>query len=228
MKNLLFLHGALGSKQQFKKIEEELKSSFEVHSINFSGHGGEPVPQEPLSIEMFSSDVLNWLQDNRIKEVDIFGYSMGGYVALYIARNFPGKTRRIFTLATKFDWTEEISAREVKMLDSAKIKEKVPAFAKELSARHFPESWEKVMNKTAEMMINLGRKNTLLSEDYSKIENDVLVGVGDRDKMVTLEETIEVYRQLKNGRLLVMPGTPHPLEQVDGKRLASEIKNFFV
>lgn len=40
MKKLLLLHGALGSKNQFKSLKEILKSDFDVYDFNFEGHGG--------------------------------------------------------------------------------------------------------------------------------------------------------------------------------------------
>lgn len=227
MNDILLLHGALGSKSQFLEVEESLSNDFNIHTMNFSGHGGESIPGEPFSIEMFASDVIEYLEINAIKSIDIFGYSMGGYTALYLAKTNPQRIRKIFTLATKFEWNEEISAREIKMLNSAKIKEKIPKFAEELFIRHTPQNWETVLAKTSEMMVNLGKRNVLTEEDFSLIENDVLVGIGDRDKMVSFEESIAVYRRLKNGRIIVLPDTPHPLEQVNAKRLVYEIKNFF-
>jgi esterase/lipase len=167
------------------------------------------------------------VNDNKAGRINIFGYSMGGYVGLYLAKIYPEKIRKVFTLATKFRWNEEISALEVKMLDAAKIKEKVQMFADELKNRH-GTNWEKVLSKTAEMMTNLGRENTLKTDDYSAIENEVLIGIGDRDKMATIEESIDVYRRLKSGRLLVLPNTPHPLEKVNTERLVYEIKGFFI
>ncbi len=227
MGNILLLHGALGAKSQFKDLTKSLEKNFNVYSLNFSGHGGEPIPNDPFSIQMFAGDILRWLEENNIDKINIFGYSMGGYAAIYLAKHYPERVGKIFTLATKFEWTEEIAAREIKMLDAAKIKEKVPKFAEELKARHNPEDWERVLAKTAEMMMNLGKKNELTLEDYSAIEHEIQIGIGERDKMVTLEESIAVYRKLKNGRLLVLPDTPHPLEQVDTDRLSYEIIRFF-
>jgi esterase/lipase len=41
MKNLILLHGALGSRNQFELIVEQLKNKeIAVHTLNFSGHGG--------------------------------------------------------------------------------------------------------------------------------------------------------------------------------------------
>lgn len=225
MDNILMLHGALGSKKQFSALEKILSEKFNVYSLDFTGHGGNKIPDEPFSIRMFSDNILGWLNHNGIDKINIFGYSMGGYAALYLAKRNPERIGKIFTLATKFEWNEEIASREVKMLDAAKIKEKVPKFAEELKQRH-GKDWEKVLEKTADMMINLGKQIELTEEDIASIENEILIGVGDSDKMVTLEESINVYRRLKNGKLIVLPDTPHPLEQVNFKSLGKEIEFF--
>ena len=227
MKNLLLLHGALGAKSQFTELENTLQKNFNVYSINFKGHGGSPIPNSPFSMKMFAEDVLKWLEGNKLNSINIFGYSMGGYAALYLAKHQPARIDKIFTLATKFKWSEEIANKEVKFLNPDKIKVKIPEFAEELKQRHSPQDWEKILQKTAEMMNNLGKQNELTVSNYQGIEHEVLIGIGDRDKMVTLEESIEVYRRFKNGKLLVLPDTPHPFEQVDTFRLALEIKDFF-
>lgn len=225
MKKLLLLHGALGAKSQFAKLEALLSNRFEVHLMDFTGHGLNDMPEGPFGIEMFSGDIERWISENSNEPENIFGYSMGGYAALHYAKHNPGKINKIFTLATKFEWTPEAAAREAKMLNAAKIKEKAPRFAEELSARHGAKR-EKILEKTAEMMMALGNRNVLQQEDLACIECEVLIGIGDRDKMVTIEESVASYRSLKNGKLLVIPDTPHPLEQAEASRLAFEINEF--
>ncbi len=231
MKKLLLLHGALGAKEQFDELSAKLSSSFEVHTMNFTGHGGGEIPNEPFSMEMFRGNIISYLEENDIKEIDIFGYSMGGYAALHTALNSPGRIKKIFTLATKFEWTPEIAEREVKMLDAQKIKAKVPKFAEELAARHGENNWETVLLKTAEMMKGLGDsggRHAGRPLHLDQINNEVQVGIGDSDKMVSLKESETASKALLNGRLIVLPGTHHPLEMVDAERLAREIKRFFI
>ena len=225
--NLLLLHGALGSSEQLEQIANNLEDKFRVILYNFSGHGGKPLPLEPLSIRLFADELKSLIEKSRIAPCDIFGYSMGGYAALYAALNYPGLIGKIFTLGTKFDWNEESSAREVKMLDPVKIEEKIPSFAKSLAERHAPEDWKRVLEKTAEMMLNLGKENELTLDDMKHIENKVTVAVGDRDNMVSISETEKAFRHLKNGRMIVMPDTFHPIEKVDLERLKNEIQEFF-
>jgi pimeloyl-ACP methyl ester carboxylesterase len=226
MKHLLLLHGAIGAKDQFSSLNDALQSKFNIHTLNFSGHGGEP-PGDEFSIETFAKDVLKYLSGAGIETIDIFGYSMGGYVALYLAKHYSDKVGKIFTLATKFNWSPEIAARETKMLNADIIAEKIPVFAKQLETRHRPSDWKVVLSKTADMMVAMSQNNPLKSEDFREIEHQVQIGVGDKDAMVTFEETVAVFRTLPNASLIVLPQTQHPLEKVDSGRLALEIEFFF-
>jgi pimeloyl-ACP methyl ester carboxylesterase len=220
------LHGAIGAKDQLKPLADELASGYTVHLLNFAGHGGEQMPEAEFSISLFAQQVIGYLDKSKIERVSLFGYSMGGYVAMHLAKLYPDRISKLVTLATKFHWDEQVSAREVKMLDPMKIEEKVPAFAKELRERHQPIAWQTVLEKTAGLLLSLGKENVLKAEDIHSIKVPVLLLLGDRDKMVSLEETVAVFKQLPNGRMGIFPGTPHPIEQVSLKRLAFEVREF--
>ena len=226
MQHLLLLHGALGAAEQLQPLSETLSITYIVHSINFYGHGGVNDIEE-FTIEQFANQVYHYLLENKIDKVNIAGYSMGGYVALYLAKQHPEKINKIFTLATKFLWTPAIAGQEIKLLNPEKITEKLPAFASTLEKRHAPNDWKALLKKTAKLMTGLGDQPVLTTEDFQKIEQPILISIGDKDTMVSLEETIDVYRKLKHGYLLVLPATPHPIEKVDMKRLAEEINLFF-
>lgn len=193
----------------------------------FSGHGGSDLPKV-YSIELFANDVLEYLNSKQIDQIDIFGYSMGGYVALYLAKHNLHRIGRIFTLATKLEWTEEIALKETKMLNPEKIQEKIPQFADIIIKRHNPQDWRLVLYKTAEMMIEMEKNNPLKLEDFTNINHFVRISIGDNDNMVSLNETLDVFNKLTNSSLLVIPNTQHPIEKVDNDRLIYEIKNWFV
>src|SRR5688572_15290055 len=118
---LLLLHGAIGAASQFEKLTQLLQPDFEVFSLNFSGHGGKEIPEPGFNMPLFANDVLTFMEEKQLDKVDIFGYSMGGYVALYLALHYPEKVNRIMTLGTKFDWSPEIAAHETRMLNPLKI-----------------------------------------------------------------------------------------------------------
>jgi pimeloyl-ACP methyl ester carboxylesterase len=226
MQHLLLLHGAIGAKSQFGSLAKALSNEFNIHLINFSGHGGKPITEANFSIALFAGEVLDYMEENRIERADIFGYSMGGYVAMYIARYHPARANHIITLATKFHWDQAIAAKEVKMLNAETIQQKVPAFAQQLSERHFPTDWKRLLEKTAELLTTLGDDNTLKHEDYLTVTAPCLLLLGDRDKMVTLDETVTVYKQLPDAQLGILPGTSHQLELVNLQLLVFLIKQF--
>ncbi|HMK05299.1 MAG TPA: alpha/beta hydrolase [Ferruginibacter sp.] len=226
MPQLLLLHGAIGSKDQLKDLENILSSSYKVHSINFKGHGGSAFTADPFSIRSFAEEVITFLRSSNIDQINIFGYSMGGYVAMYLAKHYPGKINKVITLATKFSWNRAIAEKEIKMLNAEKIEGKIPSFAAALKERHLPQNWKLVLEKTIDLLTAMGENNPLQAEDYLTIHQPVLLMLGDRDKMVTLEETLAVYKGLPNAQLSIIPNTSHPVEVANTARLAFEISSF--
>jgi len=225
MQHLLLLHGAIGSSTQLQPLRAALADEFHVHLFDFPGHGGKPATE--FSIAAFASAVTEYLKQQQIKSVHIFGYSMGGYVAMYLAKQQPQSVQRIATLATKFHWDEMIAAREVKMLQPDVIAEKLPAFADALQQRHAPYDWKNVLQHTAGMLLQMGKQNPLQLQDYASIAHPCLIMLGDKDKMVSREETLAVAEQLPHATFRVLPETPHPIEQVNIPNLASLLQDFF-
>ena len=225
MKNLLLLHGALGSEKQFDALKALLANKYNIHSFNFSGHGGRTT-EANYSNQLFSENILQYLNENKIEKCDIFGYSMGGYVALHFAKINPNKVGKIMTLATKFNWTPETAAKEIKMLNPKIIEEKVPKFAALLKSRHAPLSWEIILQKTAGMMQELGNGNALNDNDFKEIKNEILISIGDQDKMISINESKNISGLLPNGKLLILNGVQHPIEKVDTNLLSSTIEKF--
>jgi len=227
MKEILLLHGALGSKEQFGELEKNLESKFKTHSLSFSGHGRISSHHHSFTIQNFAHEVLDWMNENYIKTIDIFGYSMGGYVALWLARFYPERIGKIFTLGTKLKWNEEEAEREIKMLNAEKIMEKVPAFAKSLAERHGAHEWKSVMSKTTLLMRDLAHTH-LTEQDFIKIENQILLGRGGKDTMVTFDETDYAHHLLKNSEFKIYEDVAHAIEQVPVELLNKEFERFFV
>lgn len=226
MQKLLLLHGALGSAENFDQLTLLLRQNFEIDTLDFDGHGKQKASEKPLTISGFANQVLEFLNENEIEKINIFGYSMGGYVGLYLAKNHPERIERLFTLATKLNWTIEGSQKEASLLNPEIIKEKVPKFAAALEKMH-GQNWESLLPKTAKMMLELGKFPILKNDDFAKITTPTLIAVGDKDIMVSIEESVSCYRELPNSQFLVLPDTQHPIERVNSEELAHQIKKYF-
>jgi pimeloyl-ACP methyl ester carboxylesterase len=151
-KSIILLHGAVGSAKQLEPLLPLLENEFEVHALNLPGHGGSNVPSEPFSIPLFAEFVLSYLDLRGIDEAFLFGYSMGGYVSLYLASQQTERVKKVFTFGTKLDWNPEFAKDQIRQLNPEKIIEKVPVFAEALKQTHSEKSWKLVLTKTAEML----------------------------------------------------------------------------
>lgn len=223
--HLLLLHGALGSKDQFKSLKEKLTNQFDVHTFDFEGHG-KRASSNDFTMKTFVANVIQYLQEHKIEKANIFGYSMGGYVALNLAKNRPELVEKIMTLGTKFNWTKETAEKEIRMLNPEKIEEKVPAFADQLATIHSSNNWKEVVNKTAKMMYELGTDKKLTTTDLAQIKHDVLIGIGGKDKMVSIEESTKSAHSLPNGQLVIIENFQHPIEKINEDKLTSILSNF--
>ena len=225
--HLLLLHGALGAKTQFQTLIPYLQEYFTLHRFDFEGHGQSMLKDRPLREVYFAENVLDYLNNHSIERVHIFGHSLGGQVGLYLASHFPERISGVFTLGTKFLWSNEIAARENAFLQPEVLLRKVPQFVEELKRRHVAIGWELLLEKIREMHTHTGSNSVMTSEEICRIPTPVRICVGDRDRMTTIEESITIYHLLQKGELQVFPHTPHPLEQISTKILATAILDFF-
>lgn len=226
MNPILFLHGALGTSEQLNALADKLDLKQPIHFLNFEGHGSETSSNRSFRIEYFAENVLDYMEGHGIEQADFFGYSMGGYVAMYLAKNYSRRAGRIATLGTVLKWSPEIAEREVKFLNPDKIRDKVPQFADKLEMRH-PSGWEEVAAKTKDLLLDLGSDPRIKGDDWMQIKHEVRIHTGDRDATAGIEQSMGVYNLLENGELMILPKTPHPIEQANVQLLAASLYDFF-
>ncbi len=227
MEKILLLHGALGSTLQLKPLTDLLKDRFEIFDFNFSGHGGKSFNKNGISITNLSTSLADFICEKNLNNCNVFGYSLGGYIAFNLQLNRQVNFNKIITLATKFEWNIETSNIEISKLNPEKIELKIPEFAKQLATIHYPNDWKQLVNEVALMIKDLGT-NHINESQWKEIECPVRICIGDRDQMVRIEESLRVYRSIINGSFSVFPETYHPIEKINYNRLAMEIKQFML
>lgn len=228
MKNLIILHGALGAQSQFEQLAAQLADHFTVHTLDFDGHGTKAAAETGFSIEQFVQNLQDFMDHNGIQKPLIFGYSMGGYVALKLESQYPGSFEKLVTLGTKFDWTPESAEQEAKMLNAEKIEEKVPAFAAYLESLHGGNAWKTVLQRTAKMMLELGNNPVLKPYDFHHIQVPVQLLRGEKDAMVTQKETLHVQELLRNASYREVAAWQHPINLVPSKELVQELLSSYL
>ena len=221
---ILLLHGGLGARDQMAPLAEQLESALDPVSLNLPGHGDADLSGGGFDIETMRARVIHELESWHLGRVSVFGYSMGGYVALEVARRRPDLVNAVITLGTKFDWTPESAAREARFLDAGKIKAKVPYFAEQLELRHKALGWEAVLAHTAALLTSLGNEPVLNPDKLREVHCPVRIMVGDKDGTVSVEESLAASRAVDRGELEVLPGVTHPFEKAPLDRITRSIQ----
>ncbi len=86
---IIFLHGFPFDKSMWKNQLDSLKSSYRAIAFDIRGFGKSTDENTPLSIDLFSEDLIAFMDKLNIKKAIICGLSMGGYIALNAIKRFP-------------------------------------------------------------------------------------------------------------------------------------------
>lgn len=215
----LLLHGALGSKAQFDALLAQLPDNTKYVALNFPGHGGWS-SDAAFSMRLFAESVLAFMDEQGHTEANFFGYSMGGYVALWLAWQYPDRVRSVSTYGTKLEWTPEVAAGMSRMFDPEKIVAKAPGLAASLAQAHGAAQWKTLCGQTAAFLHTLGAGLGLPPDAYARISCPVRIIWGDQDNVVSESESRFVADAVLQGRFEVLAGGKHLIEQVDSGALA--------
>ncbi|HEX5476803.1 MAG TPA: alpha/beta fold hydrolase, partial [Burkholderiales bacterium] len=143
--SLVLLHGANGAGRLLAPLAEPLRAFAAVETPDLLGHGGRPVP-ERFSVAEFAADVLAYLDARGIERAVLFGYSFGGYLALYLARRFPERVRALCTLAAKYVFDEATVKHFSYLADPDRLRRPGNPRAKQLEQAHAPQDWVAITN----------------------------------------------------------------------------------
>jgi 2-succinyl-6-hydroxy-2,4-cyclohexadiene-1-carboxylate synthase len=94
---ILLLHGFMGSSNDFIEIIPELSKKFCCLTVDLPGHGKTRVfdSEKHYNMHNTATALIGLLDNLNIEKCYLFGYSMGGRLALYLGINFPTRFEKI-------------------------------------------------------------------------------------------------------------------------------------
>jgi pimeloyl-ACP methyl ester carboxylesterase len=98
---LVFLHGFPLSRGVWQKQIEGLHESYRVIAPDLRGLGDSQTQPGPATMAQCAADLHALLEQLAMGPVVLIGHSMGGYVALAFARQFPNLLRGLVLVSTK-------------------------------------------------------------------------------------------------------------------------------
>lgn len=217
---LVVLHGAFGWAIPYP----QLAKNRQLILVELQGHGHTADIDRPLTIEQMADDVAALLKHLKIGQADLFGYSMGGNVALGVAIRHPDLIRKVVLTGSSAGKMED--AFEPASFEQFKS---LPAdFAPQMLKSHYdsvaPDAsqWPKLVAKIKQMGLNY---KGFTHQEMQSVKAPVLIALGDRDG-TRPEHAVEMFRQLPNSQLAIFPGADHFLIFQDPDTLLMPVVKF--
>lgn len=226
--SLLLLHGAAGSTLlDTAPLMRRLESSFHLLGLDLSGHGSSSFPPEDqLNLDRFVDDVQAALDATDVSSCHLFGFSLGGAVALRCAQTVPDRVDRLAVLATPVQWTEALVDAMQERLDLDALQFQHPTRAKRVFEAHAdPKRLYKALKSFVE---TLPSTSGATADALSSVPHSTLVTYLDEDPLFPLEVTRNVYRHLPHARLAVLPGSRHTLRDLPLDILTPLLRRHFL
>lgn len=219
-KPLVVLHGAFG----WATVYPTLTKNRQVIAVELQGHGHTADVDRALTFEQMADDTAALLKHLKIERADIFGYSMGGTVALALAIRHPKLVGKVAINGSHYgkieDAYEPESFKQFKSLPA----DFAPAVLKGPYDKVAPEpkQWPMLVAKVKQMELEF---QGFTRADMQSIEAPVLIALGDRDG-VRPEHAVEMFRLIPNAQLAVFPGGDHFLLWTSPEKVLTPIVAF--
>ena len=215
---LVLLHGGLFNIDlQFGELLPSLAAGRQVIAADFQGHGRTNDIDRPLTCADLASDVVGLLQHLRVAQADVFGFSIGGGVALHLAIRHPELVRKLIVSSASFhpdggrsENSDALASMTVDMIAGTPMEQEYRA-----KSPH-PDRLQDLLDKIGKFDQGFtGWSDT----DIQGIAAPTLITVGDCDA-VYLDHMVR-FLQLRGGdvngdvvgvpssQLAVFPGTTH-------------------
>lgn len=215
---LLLLHGGLFNIDlQFAELLPALAATRQVIATDFQAHGRTNDIDRPLGTAALASDVVGLLQHLGVAQADIFGFSVGGAVALHLAIKNPDLVGKLIASSVSFhpdgdrdENSDAVGEMSVDMIAGTPMEQDY------LAKSPHPEKLQELLNKLGSYDKGAAGWS---DDDIAGYPAPTLITVGDCDA-VKLEHAVKFLR-LRGGdvngdftgvpasQLAVFPGTTH-------------------
>jgi len=94
---LLILHGLFGSSDNWQTFAKLISDRYRVITLDIRNHGLSPHTDD-FSYELISSDILQFVEEEKLDSFFLMGHSMGGKAVAHFALHNPGRVSKLIIL----------------------------------------------------------------------------------------------------------------------------------
>lgn len=219
---LLLLHGGLGSLDMFGPVLPALAAGRQVIAVDLHGHGRTALGNRSINLTDMGDDLAAVLTKLDYGQVDVLGYSLGGFVAFRLAVQHPDKVRRLVLVSAAYardGFYPDVLAQQAQMgAAAADAMKGTPMYQGYVAVAPKPEDFPRLLDEMGKLLATPYD----WADDVKKLRGPVMLVYGDSD-MYRPEHVIEFYKLLGGGlrdagwmrenmspnRLAILPGRTH-------------------
>jgi pimeloyl-ACP methyl ester carboxylesterase len=202
---LVLLHGGLLTIDlSFGPLIEPLAASRQVIAVELQGHGHTADTGRPMTIESLAGDVVALLDHLGITEADLFGFSLGGFVAYAVALGASARVGRLIVAsadAHRPPGRESAPLGEDRMPTPADFQAMRDAYA---AVAPDPAQFDEFAARASAMVHEFPG----WTDELRSLRVPTMLIFGDRD-FSPLPDVVELLGFLPDAQLAVLPGTTH-------------------
>ncbi|UCE19390.1 MAG: alpha/beta hydrolase [Gemmatimonadota bacterium] len=204
---LLILHGGVfGYIDEFEYLIPKLVEKYQVICLATRGHVKSDIGNEPYTYEQRATDAYKLIQNLKLENVTVVGFSDGGFTAYKLAAIYPDIIEKIVVMGAGDDPPKDEPGTSSYSADSL-MKNYGDYFKKRVENMPEPDRWNESLN----MLNDLYNNSFVSHETFKKIKCPVLVMSGDGDEFSSPEECLAAHRYLPDSQLSIIPGCGHVL-----------------
>ena len=222
---LLVLHGSMAASTSMSTFAAALPENVATFVPDLLAHGGRPLP-DLLTMDSLARDVIARLDEEGLSRTFVFGFSLGGTLALYLARHYPQRFAGVSTLAAKYVFDKRTIAHWTYVCSTDWIVKQGEEIVKRVTLRHAPQDWREVAALNRRFFEHLGRNPPLSDDDLSAIRCPALLFASNEDQIVPFDESVALGKLLPNSRTVLFRGQCHPIDVVPLGPMAKAIANW--
>jgi pimeloyl-ACP methyl ester carboxylesterase len=216
---VLFLHGWMGSWRYWFPTMERVAGTFRTYSFDFWGFGESRRQRTPESIQNYSNQVIRFLDELGIDQVQLVGHSMGGMVALKTAIAHPERISRVAAVGApivgdSLSWLLKLTDRPVLADLFARTR-----WLRRFAFRHFlGETNDPAVNEILDDSVKSSSTTlqravgsmwrTDLRPELARLTVPTLIVHGGRDEIVNPNQA-DLFDNVPVAEVVVMPESKH-------------------
>jgi pimeloyl-ACP methyl ester carboxylesterase len=215
---VVLVHGLGGRSEDWRNLAPYLtRAGFRVYLPDLPGYGQSQKPDGfSYSIPDEAKVVVGFLDALGLKQVDLGGWSMGGWIVQRVAAEYPERVRRLMLfdsagLKVKPDWNTGLftprNAAELAQLDALLMPHPppVPGFVAKDILRSLQQNAWVIHRALASMLTGRDTTDSLLPV----LKMPVLIVWGAADRITPLNEGETMHRMIPGSQFSVIPECGH-------------------